>query len=351
MLKTGRVVLLKVTKLCASRGEEKKRKKILKNVSFELSEGSFLTLVGPSGCGKTTLLHSLMGFIKPDSGEISIDNEVIFNAHQNVKPEKRDFGLVFQNSALFPHMSVEKNIHYALNTKNIVNRDLKTLEILELVKMENHRLKYPQELSGGEKQRVALARALVRKPRLLLLDEPFSGLDSTLRVDLRREVKEILKEIDSTVILVSHDKYEAMEFSDKIQLMREGEIYQDGTPEEIYSHPQSRFVANFFSEGHILKAQDYACLCPSDEATFDGSFFVKEKEVEISKNKEEIGLPVKVLSTFYQGRFYLCELKSQETGAIIKNFMTEKNLFVGAIYKVILRSKSDKKVIHCKDDL
>ncbi|NQT82427.1 ABC transporter ATP-binding protein [bacterium] len=215
----------------------------VEEVSFEVEEGELFFLLGPSGCGKTTLLRLIAGFISPDRGKILFGEKLM----NEVPPNRRNTGMVFQNYALWPHMTVRKNVEYGLRVRKIPSRErLKAVdEVLSLVRMSGFGDRYPNELSGGQQQRVALARVLVVRPDVLLLDEPLSNLDAKLRIEMRDEIRRIHKESGITFVYVTHDQKEALSMADRIALMNEGRIEQIGTPRDIYSAPKSKFTAMF----------------------------------------------------------------------------------------------------------
>ena len=226
-------------------------------VSFSVPQGHLLSLLGPSGCGKTTLLRLIAGFEQPLQGKITIAEKVVASPQAYIPPEKRDVGMVFQDYALFPHLSVAKNIAFGLKQ----NRNLSSVEIkkqvqsaLGLVGLDGLDNRYPHELSGGQQQRVALARALAPRPNLVLLDEPLSNLDVQVRLRLRTELRDILKASGIAAIFVTHDQEEALSISDSVAVMEKGHLQQYDTPERIYHHPASRFVAEFVTQGNFLPA-------------------------------------------------------------------------------------------------
>jgi len=225
----------------------------LHEVSLEVRRGELMTLLGPSGCGKTTLLHVVAGFLTPDTGEVAIEGERV----TDLPTYRRQIGITFQNYALFPHMSVASNVVYGLRMRRIARDEIarRVEEALALVKLAGLEDRRPRQLSGGQQQRVALARALVIRPRVLLLDEPFSALDRNLRSAMQVEVKEILRKIGVTTIFVTHDQSEALSLSDRIAVIREGRISQVGTPDEIYRRPNDRFVASFVGDVNVLRAR------------------------------------------------------------------------------------------------
>ena len=225
----------------------------VKDTSLEITPGSFVTLLGPSGCGKTTTLRMIAGFESPDEGEIYLGGEAI-NA---LTPNKRDTAMVFQSYALLPHYNIFDNVAYGLKLRKMDKNTIreKVKKILALVGLEGMEERMTNQLSGGQQQRVALARALVLEPGVLLFDEPLSNLDAKLRVTMRTEIRRIQQEAGITAIYVTHDQSEAMALSDQIIIMEKGVVAQIGTPQEIYYHPASEFVADFIGEANFLKGK------------------------------------------------------------------------------------------------
>lgn len=239
----------------------------LRDVSVDIEAGEFFTLVGPSGCGKTTTLRVLAGFEEPDTGRVTIDGESM----TGVPPDERPVGIVFQNYALFPHMSVRENVAYGLRYREPPDETSDTARVetlLDLVDMAEMGDRDPESLSGGQQQRVALARALAPGPDVLLLDEPLSALDARLRERLRLTVREIQRELGTTTIYVTHDQAEALAISDRVAVLNDGRIEQVGTPESVYREPASRFVAEFVGDTNILRGTVAAGQPPS--LTVDG---------------------------------------------------------------------------------
>jgi len=221
-------------------------------VDLDVRRGEFLSVLGPSGCGKTTLLRLIAGFERPDAGGVEIDTRAVAGPRRNLPPEARRIGMVFQESALFPHLDVVGNVAFGLPRGQ---RAARVAEMVALVGLAGLQHRMPHELSGGQQQRVALARALAPDPALILLDEPFNALDATLRTQLRGEVREILRLADATALLVTHDQGEALEISDRVAVMRAGRIEQVSTPDELYLRPVNRFVAGFVGEANLLPGE------------------------------------------------------------------------------------------------
>ena len=233
------------------------REVAVENLSLSVKDGELLTLLGPSGCGKTTTLRMIAGLEEPTEGTITIAGETVTGDADGpfMKPEERDVGIVFQDYALFPHLSVAENIAFGLTEMDDEEIDRRVDELLELVDLEAHDKKMPSQLSGGQQQRVALARSLAPEPDLLLLDEPFSNLDVRLRVEMREEVRRILKRAGVTAISVTHDQEEALSISDRVAIMNDGAIAQIGDPGDVFEHPESRFVASFLGQASFLSAR------------------------------------------------------------------------------------------------
>ena len=286
---------------------------VLKGVNLDIYENEFVTLLGPSGCGKTTLLRILGGFLDATEGEVIFDGEDI----SQVPAHKRELNTVFQKYALFPHMSVYQNIAFGLKIKKM-SKDVieqKVMKMLKLIGLEGFENKNVTLLSGGQQQRVAIARALVNEPKVLLLDEPLGALDLKLRKEMQYELKRIQQEVGITFIFVTHDQEEALTMSDKIVVMKDGEIQQVGTPQEIYNEPENRYVANFIGESNIIPAvmlEDYKVKF--DDIVFDCvDFGFKDKQpVDVVIRPEDIDIvdvqngkmTGEVLSVLFKGVHY-----------------------------------------------
>ena len=227
---------------------------VVSDLSLEVYEGEILTLLGPSGCGKTTTLRLIAGLERPNAGVVSLDSEPVAGNGRFVPAEDRRVGVVFQEFALFPHLSARENVEFGVSDWPKRDRCRRVESLLELVGLTDHAEAYPDELSGGQQQRIALARSLAPEPEMLLLDEPFSNLDVDLRVEMREEVRRIIKEAGVTAVSVTHDQEEALSISDRVAVMHDGAIEQVDAPERIFQQPESRFVAGFLGHASFLQA-------------------------------------------------------------------------------------------------
>ncbi|ALC80284.1 MULTISPECIES: ABC transporter ATP-binding protein [Bacillus] len=233
----------------------------LNHINLSFKEGEFIAILGPSGCGKTTLLRLLAGFIKPSEGSIFLNEEEIASPKRLVKPEKRNIGMVFQSFALWPHLTVQEHVEFALKhhrfTKNQSKQqqEERVHDVLKMVEMEAFKHRYPSELSGGQRQRVALARAIVPEPVLLLMDEPLSALDAELRMEMRKEIQSIHQQTKATIVYVTHDQSEALAMADRIIVMNNGIVEQADTPEVIYTKPETVFVSTFVGKSNLIQGQ------------------------------------------------------------------------------------------------
>lgn len=229
----------------------------VKGISLSVEEGTFVSLLGPSGCGKTTTLRMIAGLEKPTSGRIIVNDKILSDDYGMLAPEDRGMGMVFQNYALWPHMTVYDNVAYGLKLRKLPKNDIenKVTEVLKLIDMEKYARRNSTQLSGGQQQRVALARAIVIEPSILLLDEPLSNLDAFLRESMRFELRDLQQRLGITTVYVTHSQEEGLVLSDMIAVMKQGEILQMGTPEEIYHYPRNRFVAGFMGVANFFKTE------------------------------------------------------------------------------------------------
>ena len=286
---------------------------VLRGINLDIYENEFVTLLGPSGCGKTTLLRILGGFLAPDEGEVIFDGEDI----TYLPPYKRDLNTVFQKYALFPHMNVFDNVAFGLKIKK-EPKDIiyqKVTRMLKLVGLEDFGKRAVHEMSGGQQQRVAIARALVNEPKVLLLDEPLGALDAKLRKGMQRELKKIQKEVGITFIFVTHDQEEALTMSDKIVIMKDGNIQQIGSPTDIYNEPVNRYVANFIGESNIVDGimiKDHKVMFEDRQFDCVDAGFGTNEKVDVVIRPEDLDIvPVKegklrgtVRSTLFKGVHY-----------------------------------------------
>ena len=297
--------------------------KAVDGISLNVNEGELFFLLGPSGCGKTTTLRLIAGFYKPDEGKILFDKELM----NNVPPNKRNVGMVFQNYALWPHMTVYDNITYGLKVRGVPAslRVKKAKEVLRIVKMEKYATRYPNQLSGGQQQRIALARALVIEPDVLLLDEPLSNLDAKLRLETREEIKRIQKELGITTIYVTHDQNEALSMADRIAVMNEGRIEQIGTPRDIYNNPRNKFVAGFIGETNFIEGRL--------------EDIIEEKELAVIKTVTGETIYAKIRGkNFSKGKKVFCSVRPERIRVLSSNLRKDKaetiNLFSAKIQRL-----------------
>jgi iron(III) transport system ATP-binding protein len=295
---------------------------ILRGISFHLDRGEILALLGPSGSGKTTLLRSVAGLDRPDAGRIVLGGKTIFDAASDheVPAEKRGFGLVFQSYAIWPHRSVYENAAYGLRLRHTGAAEIKIKveKILARLGLKEMAARYPHQLSGGQQQRVALARALVYSPPVLLLDEPLSNLDAKLREESRIWIRELIKETQAAALYVTHDQTEALAIADRILVLDGGQVQQEGTPEEIYARPASRFVAEFMGsnnrlEGKIaetkgssarLKGEGWSLrgkLCAAKRRGDEAIGLIRVERIHLAGENGENQIPMKLKSASYLG--------------------------------------------------
>jgi iron(III) transport system ATP-binding protein len=297
------------------------RLEAVRQVSLEIGRGELVAVLGPSGCGKTTLLRTIAGFERPDAGTVVVGDEVVAGDSRFVPPERRRIGMVFQDYALFPHLTVRANVGFGLAARPRDERDPITLRTLELVGLQHKADRYPHELSGGERQRVALARALAPGPALVLLDEPFSSLDASLRAGLRREVELILRDAEATALLVTHDQEEALSLADRLAVMREGRIVQVGAPEEVYVRPASRWAAQFVGEVNVLAGVAHGSGVETELGVFDlrapasGSVHVAVRPEQLDLRADHDG-NAEVVAREFRGHDVLYRLR-HEAGRIV----------------------------------
>jgi iron(III) transport system ATP-binding protein len=283
------------------------------SLDLSAAPGELVTLVGPSGCGKSTTLRLVAGLERPDEGTIKIAGEVVADGRRFQQPEHRRVGLVFQDHALFPHLSVARNVAFGLNGVPRNQRRARVAEVLDLVRLGHLAGRYPHELSGGEQQRVALARALAPRPAVVLLDEPFSSLDESLRAQVRADTVAALRETGTTGMLVTHDQTEALSVGDRVVVMRGGRIEQVDTPERVFEQPASRFVASFMGDADFLPAhvRDALLTCEIGVVSTVPGWGSCDLDVDVVLRPHEVALsldpasPAHVVAVEYHGAFVL----------------------------------------------
>lgn len=293
-------------------------KQVLNGISLTLEEGEIACLLGPSGCGKTTLLRAIAGFKSLESGEIKSSEHLLSSADYTLPTEQRNIGMVFQDFALFPHLSIGRNICFGIRHQKKAEKQARLNELLELVGLQGYAQRYPHELSGGQQQRIALARAMAPRPRLLLLDEPFSSMDVELRGTLAKEIRTILKHENITTIMVTHDQNEAFSMADRIGVLSEGKLLQWDDARTLYHNPKTAFVARFvgrsnFLEG-IITAQGVetamgVLLCPAAEDFAKGDkvkVLVRPEYVQLSVSSE---IKAELVSRQFRGGYYMYTLQ------------------------------------------
>jgi iron(III) transport system ATP-binding protein len=318
---------------------------VLRNISLQVETGSVVCLLGPSGCGKTTLLRLVAGFEEPDAGEIYLIKRLVSRPGLVVPPEQRHIGMVFQDYALFPHMTVSQNIQFGLFRWPAAWRRTRLIEMLRLVDLESMAGRYPHELSGGQQQRVALARALAPAPQLLLLDEPFSNLDVHLRQQLREEVQAILMQAGITTILVTHDQEEALSVADILAVIDKGQVVQYTSPDEVVRRPRTRFVAQFIGLGHFLSGEVHEdCIITEfGEVPYTSSLHLTGdgRQVDLLVRPEHIqlcnashGTPAQVVHISFRGTHKLSTLRLPSGATLCALFPSDVTLRAGEVVRV-----------------
>ena len=333
---------------------------IIENLSLDIKQGEFFTLLGPSGCGKTTLLRMIAGFNSIEHGNFYFNEKRI----NDLDPAKRNIGMVFQNYAIFPHLTVEQNVEFGLKNRKISKEEMKTEteKFLKLMQIDEYRDRMPERLSGGQQQRVALARALVIKPDVLLMDEPLSNLDAKLRVEMRTVIKEIQNSIGITTVYVTHDQEEAMAVSDRIAVMKDGEIQHLGQPKDIYQRPANLFVATFIGKtnvlngnlnGSVLKvAGKYdVTLNNIKDKNIKGNVVIsiRPEEFVIDENQIKDGIKAFIDSSVFLGlnTHYFAHLESGEKIEIVQESKIDSIIPKGT--EVYLKVKQDKINVFTED--
>ena len=333
---------------------------IIENLSLDIKQGEFFTLLGPSGCGKTTLLRMIAGFNSIENGNFYFNEKRI----NDLDPAKRNIGMVFQNYAIFPHLTVEQNVEFGLKNRKVSKEEMKveTDKFLKLMQIDEYRDRMPERLSGGQQQRVALARALVIKPDVLLMDEPLSNLDAKLRVEMRTAIKEIQNSIGITTVYVTHDQEEAMAVSDRIAVMKDGEIQHLGQPKDIYQRPANLFVATFIGKTNVLNgilnnsvlkiAGKYdVSLNNIKDKNVKGNVVIsiRPEEFVIDENQAKDGIKAFIDSSVFLGlnTHYFAHLESGEKIEIVQESKIDSIIPKGT--EVYLKVKQDKINIFTED--
>ena len=303
---------------------------VVKNLDLTVETGEFLTILGPSGCGKTTTLRMIAGLEEPDQGMIKLDDKVVFSRNDGVvvPPEARHLGLIFQSYALWPHMTVAKNITLALKEQKISKSEIadRLKNALEMVQLTGYAERYPSELSGGQQQRVAVARLIALRPKILLMDEPLSNLDAKLRTEMRASLKRLHRDLNATTVYVTHDQIEALTLSDRVIIMNEGRIMQEGSPYDIYHHPANIFVAEFIGDPGInlfdgiidngmIKCGEIQIPLPNNFTKNKGNLIlgVRPEKIEVSETKKNGWQEVSTGIIQPTGANTIIEVKAGET--------------------------------------
>ncbi len=325
---------------------------VLKDITISIQEKEFVTLLGPSGCGKTTTLRILGGFESPDSGRVLFDGKNI----TNLPPNERNLNTVFQSYALFPHMTVGDNVAFGLRVKGMTEKEVKEKVHygLKLVNLEEYQNRRISQLSGGQQQRVAMARAIVNEPKVLLLDEPLGALDLKLRQEMQYELVRLKNELGITFIYVTHDQEEALTMSDKVIVMNNGHIQQEGTPEEIYNEPENAFVADFIGDSNILSGKmiedhlvrihdvDFPCIDGSENGFYPGmdvDVLIRPEDLEIRSAGDGI-LDAKITSKLFIGMHYEMLAKADREDAFEWLLQNYDSYEVGTVVGLYVRPEN-----------
>lgn len=321
-------------------------KAVLKDMTLTVEHNEILCLLGPSGCGKTTALKAIAGLMPTKSGQMKIAGKIVNDSKQFMPPESRNLGMIFQDYALFPHLTVAANVGFAIRhqAKETVKQQVDTM--LALVKLEGLGDRYPHQLSGGQQQRVSIARALAYSPRLLLLDEPFSNIDTQVRLSLIEDIREILKSQQMSAVFVTHSKEEGFAFADTMAVMNDGVIVQQDTPEHLFNHPNSSFVAEFLGKGVYLDAKvvsenqistDFGVLTSTTAVNFavntQGRLFVRPQYFDLSASSEAAGVEARIVHKQFVGSGFNYQLEYQSQQIDV---FSAKSLPVNDLVKVAI---------------
>jgi iron(III) transport system ATP-binding protein len=325
---------------------------VLDQISLELREGEILGLLGPSGCGKTTLLRLIAGFESLNLGTIELSGDVIATPDHSVVPEKRNIGMVFQDYALFPHLTIAQNVAFGLqktSRKRFSPVQIQALmqESIDRVGLSGLESRYPHELSGGQQQRVALARALAPHPAMILLDEPLSNLDIQVRLRLRQEIRSILKNAGTSAIFVTHDQEEALSMCDRIAVMNRGHLEQVGTPESIYQMPSSRFVAEFVTQANFIEATFVSGLWQTDIGEFPAiehlanpdaksklDLMIRQEDIQIKLDDRS---PIVIGDRYFLGREYCYELLLPSGQKLLAHCPVSEQYAIGVTVAIVVK--------------
>ncbi|WP_010270561.1 ABC transporter ATP-binding protein [Paenibacillus senegalensis] len=310
--------------------------KAVNDVHFTIESGEFFTLLGPSGCGKTTLLRTIAGFYQQEEGDIWFGNQKI----NTVPTYKRNIGMVFQNYAIFPHLTVFDNVAYGLRARKVDKKEIerRVMEALEMVELGHLRDRIPSNMSGGQQQRIALARAIVIRPGLLLMDEPLSNLDAKLRIKMRSDIRMLQKELNITTVYVTHDQEEALAVSDRIAVMSDGIIQQIDTPQNIYSFPENRFVANFIGTSNFIEAP----VSQYDKASGQAALRLAGTDLPVTLKR---GVPSSVIISMRPERIGLYDVQSGQ-GQLVGEISDVTFLGEKVSYSIKLK---DGTIIHAQE--
>lgn len=294
--------------------------KALDAINLTIEDGEFVAILGPSGCGKTTLLRLIAGFDSPSAGKILFNNKLMSDSKKCIPPEKRNIGMVFQSLALWPHMTVRQHLKFPLQNHRYASRELKDSmekemdKILKITGLEHLSDRFPNQLSGGQRQRVALARSIIAQPSLLIMDEPLSALDAELRTEMRREIQNIHQVTNTSIVYVTHDQSEALAMADKMIIMKDGKIEQMGTPQDVYTKPETEFIATFVSKANIVRGKweknafhlkangtsyKWQDIGISEELKNNNIFPVRPNQLTLSK--KPLGIPGVIKNVQFQG--------------------------------------------------
>ncbi len=321
--------------------------KVINSLSLNIEAGAFVALLGPSGCGKSTILRMLAGFENVSAGEIRHGDQCLSNVEVHVSTEARPFGMVFQSYALWPHMTVEENIGYPLKVQKINNKERvkRIAEALDIVQLNDYAKRLPAQLSGGQRQRVALARSLVTEPDVILFDEPLANLDKHLRSSMEETFRAFHQRTGATMVYVTHDQAEAMSLADQVAVLKQGELVQWGTPQEIYNNPKTAWLANFIGRGSVLNITEvppskyiyqdelHERLQGSDRGGVTSHVLVRPQDITFS-DSSMFGLPVVVKQCIYRGERYDIELLLSNGQALLA--YSDVPLMQGSSHFVVL---------------